>query len=89
LPPDVSLLVASVSNGSCQPVHSIEPNTAAPFGSVLKLYVLYALGEAVAAGKVRWDQPLRITAKVKSLPSGVLQNDRTAPRSRCWTQPPK
>lgn len=54
--PDVSLLVASVSNGSCQPVHSIEPNTAAPFGSVLKLYVLYALGEAVAAGKVRWDQ---------------------------------
>lgn len=58
LAPDASLLVASVSNGSCQPVHSIEPNTAAPFGSVLKLYVLYALGEAVAAGKVRWDQPL-------------------------------
>src|SRR5512132_2429752 len=73
--PDVSLLVASVSNGSCQPVHSIEPNAAAPCGSVVKLYVLYALGEAVAAGKVRWDQPLTVTAKVKSLPPGVLQNE--------------
>jgi Beta-lactamase enzyme family len=75
LAPDVSLLLASMSNGSWQPVHSIEPNTAVPFGSVLKLYVLYALGEAVAAGKVRWDQPLTLTAKVKSLPSGVLQNE--------------
>jgi hypothetical protein len=73
--PQVRLLVANLSNGSCQPVHSIDPNTAAPFGSVLKLYVLYALGEAVAAGKVSWDQPLTVTAKLKSVPSGVLQNE--------------
>ena len=71
--PQVRLLVADVSNGSCQPVHSIGPATAAPFGSVLKLYVLVALGQAVAAGKVGWDQPLTVTTQLKSLPSGVLQ----------------
>jgi Beta-lactamase enzyme family/ORF 12 gene product N-terminal len=71
--PQVRLLVADVSNGSCQPVHRIGPATAAPFGSVLKLYVLVALGQAVVAGKVAWDQPLTVTAQLKSLPSGVLQ----------------
>jgi beta-lactamase class A len=39
----------------------------------LKLYVLHALGDAVAAGKLSWDQPLTVTAQLKSLPSGVLQ----------------
>ena len=73
--PQVRLLVANVSNGSCQPVHSIDPATAAPIGSVFKLYVLDALGNAVAAGKVGWDQPLTVTAQLKSFPSGVLQND--------------
>lgn len=69
--PKVRMLVANVSNGSCQPVHGIDPDTPAPFGSVLKLYVLAALGHAVAAGKVRWDQPLTVTAQLKSLPSEV------------------
>ncbi|MGZ6892325.1 MAG: serine hydrolase, partial [Oryzihumus sp.] len=43
--------------------------------SVFKLYVLDALGNAVAAGRVGWDQPLTVTAQLKSLPSGVLQNE--------------
>jgi hypothetical protein len=71
--PQVRLLVADVSNGSCKSVHSIEPDTAVPFGSVLKLYVLHALGSAVESGEVGWDQPLTVTARLKSLPSGVLQ----------------
>jgi hypothetical protein len=74
------LLVADVSNGSCEPLHSIDPYSAAPFGSVLKLYVLHALGNAVAEGKVAWDQPLTITGNVKSLPSGVLQNEPDGPQ---------
>ena len=73
--PQVRLLVADVSNGSCRPVHSIDPATAAPVGSVFKLYVLVALGDAVAAGKVRWNQPLTVTAQLKSVPSGQLQNE--------------
>ncbi len=71
--PGVRLLVANVTSGSCQPVHSIDPATAAPLGSAFKLYVLDALGNAIASGKVGWHQPLAITARVKSLPSGELQ----------------
>jgi beta-lactamase class A len=73
--PQVRLLVADVSNGSCQPVHSIDPATAAPLGSAFKLYVLEALGNAVAAGKVGWNQPLTVTAQLKGLPPGDLQNE--------------
>ena len=73
--PRIRLLVADVSNGSCQPVHSIGPGTAAPLGSAFKLYVLDALGDAVAAGKVRWDQALTVTAQVKGLPPGELQTE--------------
>ena len=73
--PQVRLLVANVSNGSCQPLHSIDPTTAAPLGSLFKLYVLDALGTAVASGTVHWNQPLTVTAQLKSLPSGELQNE--------------
>jgi beta-lactamase class A len=73
--PQVRLLVANVSNGSCQPVHSIDPAAAAPLGSAFKLYVLDALGNAVASGTVHWNQLLTVTAQLKSLPSGELQND--------------
>jgi beta-lactamase class A len=73
--PRVRLLVARVSGGSCVPVHSIDPGTAAPLGSAFKLYVLDALGDAVAAGKVRWDQPLTVTAQLKGLPPGELQTE--------------
>jgi beta-lactamase class A len=73
--PQVRLLVANVSNGSCQPVHSIDPAAEAPLGSAFKLYVLDALGNAVASGKVRWSQLLTVTAQLKSLPSGELQNE--------------
>jgi beta-lactamase class A len=71
--PQVHLLVANVTSGSCRPVHSIDPAAAAPLGSAFKLYVLDALGNAVAAGKADWNQQLTITAQLKSLPSGVLQ----------------
>jgi beta-lactamase class A len=37
--------------------------------------VLDALGNAVASGKVHWNQQLTITAQLKSLPSGELQTE--------------
>jgi beta-lactamase class A len=73
--PQVRLLVADVTGGSCRPVHSIDPGTPAPLGAVFKLYVLDALGQAVAEGKVGWDQPLTVTAQLKSLPPGELQDE--------------
>jgi beta-lactamase class A len=73
--PQVRLLVADVTGGSCQPVHSIDPGTPAPLAAAFKLYVLDALGNAVAAGTAGWDQPLTITAPLKSLPPGELQDE--------------
>ena len=67
--------MADVTSGSCQPVHGLDPATPAPLGAAFKLYVLDALGHAVAAGKVRWNQPLTITAQLKSLPAGELQDE--------------
>jgi beta-lactamase class A len=72
--PRVNLLVAGVSNGSCQPLHSIDPATAAPLGAAFKLYVLDALGNAVASGRARWNQPLTVTAPLTSLPASPYQN---------------
>jgi beta-lactamase class A len=82
LAPQVRLLVANVTHGSCQPVHSIDPATPAPLGSAFKLYVLDALGRAVASGKVGWNQELTVTAHLKSLPSGVLQAEPDGTRVR-------
>jgi len=72
--PQVRLLVADVSNGSCRVLHSIDPAVAAPLGAAFKLYVLDALGNAVASGKVSWNQPLTVTAPLTSLPAGPYQN---------------
>ena len=73
--PQVRFLVAAVHGSTCRPVDAIGATTPAPLGSAFKLYVLDALARAVAAGTVRWDQSLTVTSQVKSLPSGVLQND--------------
>jgi beta-lactamase class A len=78
--PQVRLLVADVTGGSCQPVHGIDPGIPAPLGAAFKLYVLDALGNAVAAGKVGWDQPLTVTAQLKSLPPGELQDEPNGTR---------
>jgi len=73
--PQVRLLVAEITGGSCQPVHGLDPDTPAPLGAAFKLYVLDALGDAVAAGTIRWNQPLTVTAQLKSLPAGELQDE--------------
>ncbi|MEO6996738.1 MAG: serine hydrolase [Terracoccus sp.] len=73
--PQASMLTATISsNGQCQPVHAVDSASARPLGSVFKLYVLEAVADEVAAGALSWDDPLTITADLKSLPSGELQN---------------
>ena len=73
--PQVRLLVASVSGETCRSVQAIDATTPAPLGSAFKLYVLDALAQAIASGKVSWAQKLTVTSQVKSLPSGTLQDD--------------
>ena len=76
LAPDTSLLAARVSpGGSCTPVHQVAASAARPLGSMFKLFVLGALAQQIAAGRVSWNQDLTVTAQLKSLPSGQLQDD--------------
>ena len=72
--PRVRLLVARVTGRSCQPVHGINPGTAAPLASASRLYLLDALARSIASGQVSWSQPLTITAQLKSLGAGDLQD---------------
>lgn len=70
-------ITAEVVDGACQPLDVANADTPVPLGSAFKLYVLAALGEAVAEGDVSWDDELTIRDELKSIPSGVLQ-DREA-----------
>jgi beta-lactamase class A len=78
--PESRLLVARLTQQGCQTIHAVDPTAVAPLGSMFKLYVLDALGRAIAAHKVSWSQLMTITQALKSLPSGVLQNDADGTR---------
>jgi Beta-lactamase enzyme family len=76
LAPGAGLLAARVSpGGGCTPVHQVAASAARPLGSMFKLFVLGALAHQIAAGRVSWNQLLTVTAPLKSLPSGQLQDD--------------
>lgn len=70
-----SYLVAEVSGGICEPIVSDEPDVSRPIGSVFKVYVLEAVRQAVDDGELSWDDVLVLTDDLRSLPSGVLQEE--------------
>ncbi|UOZ10945.1 serine hydrolase [Amycolatopsis sp. WQ 127309] len=67
-------------DGRCRDVHGVQDNVQRPLGSAFKLYVLGALGAAVAEHKASWTEQLAIRDDWKSLPSGVLQNQPAGTR---------
>ena len=77
LAPKVSFLAARVSKGSCQPVHQLASSTPRPLASEFKLFVLGALANQVATGRVGWNQLLTVENRLKSsgnpVGSGSLQ----------------
>jgi hypothetical protein len=74
--PEVSFATMTIGqDGSCHLVHGVNATTPRPLGSAFKLYVLGALGRAIAEHKASWDEDLAINDAWKSLPSGVLQNE--------------
>ncbi|WP_433193649.1 serine hydrolase [Nocardia sp. CA-107356] len=85
LGPRVCFAAMEIGPGDeCRLVHGLSPETRRPTGSAFKLYVLGALGQAVAEGSARWDEPLAIRDVHKSLPSGIMQDHpqgHTAPLS--------
>lgn len=82
-----SYQVSKVNGGRCDVVEGVNTELSLPLASIFKLYVLYALGEAVKAGTVEWTDPLTITPESKAvgtaagldeLPPGAKVSVRTA-----------
>ncbi|HOB47938.1 MAG TPA: serine hydrolase [Mycobacterium sp.] len=64
-----SWMVSKVDEGRCEKVAGANTSTSLPLASIFKTYVLFAVEEAVLAGKIRWDDTLTITSEAKKLGS--------------------
>jgi beta-lactamase class A len=81
-----SYQVAKVNDGRCEPVAGTNTGQSLPLASIFKLYVLFAVSDAVKAGTLKWDDKLTITGQAKAvgssgfeeLPPGALVSVRTA-----------
>jgi beta-lactamase class A len=69
-----SLAVFRLEKAGPRLLQGLEPDVPMAIGSTFKLYVLGALAQEAAAGRVPWDRVVRLEAGLKSLPSGVLQS---------------
>jgi len=61
--------VSRVDEGVCAKVAGTNTAESLPLASIFKLYVLYAVEQAVLAGKLGWDDTLTITSEAKKLGS--------------------
>ena len=61
--------LSKVDDGKCVKVAGTNTTESLPLASIFKLYVLYAVGDAVKAGTVHWDDQLTITTEAKKLGS--------------------
>jgi hypothetical protein len=69
-----SLAVFQLDGGAPRLLHGLQPDAPMAIGSTFKLYVLGALAQEAAAGRVPWERVVRLEDGLKSLPSGVLQS---------------
>jgi beta-lactamase class A len=69
-----SVLAAEVVDGELQILHARNADRPMPAGSLCKLYIMHALAGAVRAGTLRWNDELTLTADLRSLPTGDLQD---------------
>jgi len=69
--PEVGFLAAEVVAGRCRAHHAVAPDETLALASGFKLYVLGAVGEAVASGRVAWAQ--RVTIRPAQLVQGSFR----------------
>jgi hypothetical protein len=72
---ETNLLVAELVDGVCEPRFEHGDGGPSPVGSAAKLYVLGAVVDAVAAGELSWTDDVTISDDLKSVPSGVMQDE--------------
>jgi len=76
--------VTKVNDGQCDRIAGTNSDLSLPLASIFKLYVLYAVADAIKAGTVSWDDQLTVTDKGKAvgssmdLPVGANISVRTA-----------
>jgi beta-lactamase class A len=68
-----SYQVARVNNGKCEPIAGTNTRQSLPLASIFKLYVLYAVADAIKAGTASWDDLLTITGQAKAVGSSGLE----------------
>lgn len=64
-----SWMVSKVDGPRCEKVAGTNTSEPLPMASIFKTYVLFAVEQAVLAGRVRWDDLLTITSEAKKLGS--------------------
>ncbi|WP_375483921.1 serine hydrolase [uncultured Mycobacterium sp.] len=68
-----SYQAAKVNDGRCERIAGTNTTQSLPLASIFKLYVLYAVADAVKAGKVSWDDQMTVTEKGKAVGSSGLE----------------
>lgn len=71
--PQVSVTVAEVHDGSCDPIARVEPDLVLPIASSFKLYVLGELARQVSDGEASWDELLPLQSQYISQPNGDMR----------------
>ncbi len=76
LAPRAGFLAAEVSGElACTPLAAVESGRPLAIASVFKLWVLHAVAVAVESGDASWDEVLAVRDELKSLPSGIMQDE--------------
>lgn len=75
LAPRVAFFAGRVAGTTCTPVHQVHPADRLGIGSAFKLYVLGAVADSIRAGKLSWNDDVTVQDRLKSFPSGTLQNE--------------
>jgi beta-lactamase class A len=68
-----SYQAARVHNGRCERIAGTNTAQSLPLASIFKLYVLYAVADAIKAGTLAWNDQLTITTKSKAVGSSGLE----------------
>jgi len=69
-----SLAVFRLDGAAPRLMHGLEPDAPLAIGSTFKLYVLGALAQEAATGRVLWERVIRLEERFKPLSSGVLHS---------------
>jgi beta-lactamase class A len=69
-----SYRVSKVNDGKCSPIAGTNTDLSLPLASIMKLYVLLAVADAVKAGTLRWTDELTVTDEAKKVGSATLND---------------